>query len=432
MMRSSRILIVEDEHALSLALAAAVRLVGASTDLASSAAQARKRLVASPGAYDALILDIGLPDENGLRLLENLPDSARLPALIITAHAELGNAIQARKLGVLDFFPKPLDFDKFKEALRRLIASAPGPARTAAAPAAETPAAFIGAAPAMHPVFQQIAHACACDEPVLISGESGTGRSLTATLIRRQSHRISEVQTTFRPPPSGQVEALRSALDDARQGVFILDGISQLKAEAQAELLRSWEAAPDTFPRLLAITGPDLRDQVVSGDFRSELFYRVQVLEVRLPPLRDRIEDVPALFSYFLASQRPDRHLETASAAKSALAAYRWPGNLRELRNVAFYALTVSGGVGPVDWRHLPDYLSGGKVAAIPPGDQFLSDTLDTWLSGFDGLPPYRELTSTLDRLLVERLLARFDGKLARLANALDANRTTLRKKLNP
>ena len=171
-MKPKKILIVEDNRALGAALAAASSQTGASTELVATASLARKELESAQEPFTAMVLDIGLPNQNGLELLESLPESCRPPTIVITAHGELDNTIHARKLGVLAFFPKPLDFGAFKEALGNL----PVPIKDEVGE--DTPhSTFIGAAPAMRPVFQQIAQACASDVPVLISGETGTGKS---------------------------------------------------------------------------------------------------------------------------------------------------------------------------------------------------------------------------------------------------------------
>lgn len=425
-MSMAKVLIVEDERALSLALAAAVRAAGALTDLAPTAALAGQRLQEAEPPYAAMILDIGLPDQNGLRFLAQIPEERRPPVLVITAHGEIDNAISARKLGVREFFPKPLDFDAFKHALQRLLrqsdATAPPlPARSSA---------YIGAAPSMRPVFQQIAHACASDVPVLITGETGSGRSLTAELIHRNCARAAQPLVQLRPGGTRSSCELTAAWGRAGSGVLLLDDVAQLSAESQAELVRLWEADGPGSPRILAISLGGLREAVERGLLRSDLFYRLQVLEVRLPSLRKRGEDLPALFSFFLAQFDPGRSIAVDEAVLDQLRGYDWPGNLRELRNVASYALTVSGGSGTIQPLHLPGHL-GAVVHGEPERlRERLEQAADEWLNQFDEWPPYRDLAGEWERLLISRLLPRFEGKLARLAGSLQANRTTLRKKL--
>lgn len=426
-MNPAQILIVEDERALSLALAATVRQLGAIPMQAPTAALARDLIEASPARFAAMILDIGLPDENGLRFLASLREAVRPPAVVITAHGELENAISARKLGVREFFPKPLDFETFRTTLLRLIRET----ASQSDPAPVHPPAFVGAAPAMRPVFQQIAHACASREPVLIHGETGSGRSLVAELIHRNNSRGPAPFIQFRPDPMEPIRSFAPSLAAASGGTLVLDGVAGLHADCQAELMRQWEANDPAFPRILAISSPLLREAVEAGSFRSDLFYRLQVLEVRLPPLRDRIEDLPTLFSFFLAQLLPGRTVSVEEAAWPHLARYPWPGNLRELRNVASYVLTISGGSGIISPGHLPAYLlelSGSATSSAPA--RAIAQAVDAWLDTYPELPPYRELSQEWERLLLQRLLDRHDGKLARLANSMQANRSTLRKKL--
>ncbi|MCB1063213.1 MAG: sigma-54-dependent Fis family transcriptional regulator [Verrucomicrobiae bacterium] len=414
MKKSPKVLIVEDERALALALAATVRHVGAASDLAPTATQARKKL-SDTGPYDAMILDIGLPDQNGLAFLESLPERQRPPTFVITAHGEIGNAIAARKLGVREFFSKPLNFEAFVGALTRLLRSvertAPTP-RPSAEDAGRRESAFVGAASSMRAVFQQIAHACASCEAVLIRGETGTGKTHAAQLIRQHS-------------------------GDADEHVMIVEDVGALSPSEQSNLLRRIEADVGKVPRVLATCGVDLLDAVTRGEFRSDLYYRLQVLEVRLPPLRERIEDLPVLASYFAGQQFPDRLIETSEAALKQLAAHKWPGNLRELRNVISYALTAAAGGSVIDLSHLPDYLRQTPVGDSDTVDKSLTDELRHELGRWvrarlreDPLPTYRDFSESLEGELIRDLLGHFDGKLARLAKELKANRATLRRKL--
>lgn len=427
------ILIVEDEHALSLALAAAVKQAGFQGEPAPTAARARKALQ-SKRSYHAMILDIGLPDQNGLEFLESLPATQRPPTIVITAHGEIENTITARKLGVIDFFPKPLDFAKFQGALRRVAKSIPSKQDTTD-PAPEA-VAFVGAAPSMRPVFQQIAHCCASDDPVLIRGGTGTGKSHAARLIQGNSMRSGPSETLV-IGPSTYSKPLNSALKKAQGGVLILEEIASLNPEAQSELVRQIESrSPRDFPRLIATTREDLRSLAQDGTFRSDLFYRLQVLELRLPSLRDRMEDLPALVSYFIGQLIPDRNLSITEPALAQLMSYDWPGNLRELHNSIAFALTVSSGAGAIEGSDLPDYLRGETPSSDANAPALLVQALDSWLDARlneEEGPIYRDLAESLEATLIRRLLERYDGKLARMASALQANRTTLRRRLqNP
>lgn len=424
------IIIVEDQRALAVALAAAVRQAGAASELVPTAAQARA-LIQSGQHFDAMILDIGLPDENGLEFLGSLDQELRPPTIVVTAHGEIQNTIEARKLGVAEFLTKPLDFAEFQKAMRRVLPSR-SPKVVREAPEAEG-FAFIGAAAAMRPVFQQIAHSCASDDPVLVRGETGTGKSHAARLIQRNSTR-NGVARTLAAGPAMTIGELDAVLDETADGVLVLEDVGQLSSESQTGLVRRIEAADGQgFPRLIATSGEDLHARVGDDLFRSDLFYRLQVLEVRLPSLRERLEDLPALVSYFVGQLMPDRVLDVTNDALARLAAHEWPGNLLELRNSVAYALTVNTGAATIDVEDLPPYLGGGEGGGRAEQPLGLIHALDAWLDrrlDAEEPPTYRQLAEGLEAELIRCLLKRHDGKLARMASALQANRTTLRKRL--
>lgn len=433
-MKSTRLLIVEDEHALARALAATVERAGAMSDIAASAAQARKLLAANRQAYAAMILDIGLPDQNGLTFLDSLGDGFDLPTIVITAHGEIQNTIAARKLGVTEFFPKPLDFDAFNHALQRVIQLTRAGVDKASQPPADT-AAYVGAARSMRPVFQQIAHCCACEEPVLVRGETGSGKSHTARLIQTHGLRRPEQAVTLVAGPSTSMAELDESLVRSAGGALIVEDVGQLDATVQAELVRKIELRPSSgFPRLIATTSEDLHQAVAIGRFRSELFYRLQILEVHLPPLRHRMDDLPALLAFFGGQLKPGRKVSVSEPALERLFAHDWPGNLRELHNAMAFALTVSAEATRIVPVHLPDYLNRQPAPhqsrRLPAP---LLSELNAWLDQYfetTGQPRYRDLGQRLETALIEQLLERYDGKLAPMASALQANRSTLRRKL--
>jgi DNA-binding NtrC family response regulator len=428
MTESPRVLIVEDGQALALALAAAVRRVGAASDLAATAAMARKKLRES-GPYDAMILDIGLPDENGLAFLGALSEEERLPTLVVTAHGEIENTISARKTGVCGFFTKPLDFDAFTGALSSLlkpVQRVPGPE---SAPAGS---AFIGAAPSMLAVFRQIAHACASDEPVLLRGETGSGKTRAAFLLRDHSNNVSP---SFTLHAAGQDDLSRT-LEEASGGTLLIEDIAALTPGEQLELVRGMESGATEFPRLLATANQNLLVIVSRGGVRPDLFYRLQVIEVHLPPLRDRLEDLSALIEFFLGQLAPGRIVEIAAEVSERLERHDWPGNLRELRNVLSSSLTAAAGSDRIGSDHLPAYLldrpPGGQAPVRTLPESLLRE-IRNWTSASlraETLPGYADFSEPLEAALIRSLLSDYDGKLARLASDLKANRATLRRRL--
>lgn len=427
-----RLLIVEDERALALAFAAAARQAGAASELAATAAQAR-RLLEGSRPFDALILDIGLPDENGLAFLASLPETARPPAIVVTAHGEIVNTIAARKLGVREFFTKPLEFPAFHTALTSLL-RAPR-AQLQPSPSEHSgDGAFIGAAPSMRPVFRQIAQACASDEPVLVRGETGSGKTRVSRLIAEHSRRKT---APFHSHATSST-SLEETLAKAQGGTLLIEDLASLPSSDQVLLARGIEAADDGFPRILATVQGNLEASLLNGSLRSDLYYRLQVLEVNLPPLRERAEDLPTLADFFAAQLAPGHRTEFSPGALSLLCAHRWPGNLRELRNAVSFALTAAAGAPVLEDRHLPVYLADTEPAAAERVDpdrlpEALLDPLREWIEarlGEDPPPTYRDLSESLESGLLRELLPRYGGRLSRLAKDLQANRATLRKRL--
>ncbi len=421
-----RILIVEDEHALAAALDTVCQRTGAVTELAPSGGKALEVLNDS-GPFDLVILDIGLPDMSGLDVLRTaFPDETPIPVpvLVITAHGNLENAIAARKLGIAEYLLKPLDLPRFQEALLRLLKPKTSAAETGAKPSSsvEQDTTLIGAAPAMQQVFREVAHACTSQSPVVISGATGTGKSLTARVI----HRNSDV-----PPENLQIVDCDAAdeLPSTDGGTtLVLENIDALKPPAQAQLLRLIED-PEARVRLVATTHSSLHDQVASGEFREDLYYRLHVLSIHLPDLRERTEDIPALAAYFLGRAESDRALTISEEAAAELVSHGWPGNVLELRNAIDYAVSICGGAQILP-QHLPAAVTL-RGAETSRGRSELERAIGSWLDeklAHDGVT-YADLLGQVESTMLKDLLTRFDGKPTRLASALGMNRTTLRKK---
>ena len=444
------ILIIEDEHALAAALAAVARRLGREAVLCSSGQRGLDEL--ARGDFALAVLDIGLPDMSGLKVLEHMrartPD---LPALIITAHANLDNAVAAKKLGAAAYLVKPLDLHEVQETLRQLLSAAP----PAPAPPGDTLALLVGAAPAMQRTFVEIAHACATDAPVLITGPTGTGKTLTARVIHANSARRdapfvtlhcsalpetlleSELFGHEKNSFTGAGAARAGHIERAQGGTLFLDEIADISPAIQAKLLRFVEEHAFTRIggredlrvdlRLITATNKNLRDEVRAGRFREDLYYRLHVLEIALPSLRERAGDVPALAASFLATLAPDRHAQLSPAAAELLQRHDWPGNVRELRNVLEHAIAVSNG-GVILPQHLPREFR--ETADATPAGQPLETALAAWLQQkLRAGASYKEMHDELEALALRHLLAHFGGKPTILARETKMNRVTLRRK---
>jgi DNA-binding NtrC family response regulator len=445
------ILIIEDEHAVAGALGAVCKRLGHEARLCSSGQRGLEEL--ARGEFALAILDIGLPDMSGLEVLQQLRQRApQLPALIITAHGNLDNAVAAKKLGAAGYLVKPLDLPEVQETIRQLASAPP----VAAAPTPAAASLLIGAAPAMQRCFVEIAHACTSDAPVLITGPTGTGKTLAARVIHTNGARSeapfitlhcsalpehlleSELFGHEKGAFTGALTARAGHLERARGGTLFLDEIADISPATQAKLLRFVEE--HTFTRLggredlkvdlrlITATNKDLREEVRAGRFREDLYYRLHVLEIAMPALRERPGDIAALTGYFLGSIAGPRAL--APAALDLLQRYPWPGNVRELRNALEHAVAVSNG-GVILPQHLPRELRENTEGPTPAAGDALDTALGTWLQRqLAAGATYREMHDALESMALQHLLAHFGGKPTVLARETKMNRVTLRKKV--
>ncbi len=445
------VLIIEDEAALATALSRVCQRLGWHAELRASG-NAGLRALAS-GNFDLAILDIGLPDLSGLEVLEKARARApQLPVVIITAHGKLENAVAARKLGAAAYLVKPLDLREIERTLTQILATASAP--TSAAAPASSDAQLLGDSPAMQRVFLEIAHACTTDAPVLLSGPTGSGKTLAARSIHIHSARKnapfvalhcgalqeqlleSELFGHERGAFTGAVSARPGHIERARGGTLFLDEIGDISPTVQAKLLRFVEERAFTRVggredirvelRLITATNKNLRDEVKAGRFREDIFYRLHVLEIGMPPLRERTADLAVLAANFLRTAA--RPLTLAPASLALLERHDWPGNLRELRNVLEYAAAVC--TGPVILpAHLPRDIHE-HAASAPSHDARLATVLSEWLDArLLEKATYRDMHDAIESLVLRHLLKRFDGKPTLLARATKMNRVTLRKK---
>jgi DNA-binding NtrC family response regulator len=429
-MTAQPILIIEDEHALGTALSFLVQRMGHLPTLAASGAAGLAEL--DRGRFAAVVLDIGLPDMSGLTVLERIRHGGvSVPVLVITAHATLDHAIHAQKSGATGYLTKPLDLRQFEQTLGAMLA--PGVTLThpaAAADATPRPATLIGAAPCLRDAFVGIARACAGELPVLITGPSGVGKSLTAAVIHAHGTRAHQA-LEFIPGASFEDPA---ELNRWAAGTVVLEEVTDLSPSRQTGLA-TWLAGPDANkPRLLATTVRDPLAAVRDGLLREDLFYSLTTLTIPLPPLRERSGDIPALSAFFVGVRSDGPAPTLTPPVLAALQAYPWPGNVRELRHVLDYAVTMSGG-GPVFLSHLPAHVAaaGGPDAGASAGE--LEVVIGRWLDAALALPEaarpdYDGMLDQLETVMLRHLMARHEHKPTHLAAALRIHRATLRQKL--
>jgi len=337
-----RVLIIEDEYALAAALSTVVRRLGAEAVVAASGQSGLDK--AKGQTFDVILLDIGLPDMSGLKVLSALKATGQeAPVLIITAHGTLENALEARRLGAHDYFLKPLNLPEMQSSLRALIQ--PVSVESASPSLVEkAQVLMIGVSPGMQRCFATIAQACAANVPVLLSGPRGSGKTAAAQVIQRNSLHAKSSCVTFRAdewPEEKVASGLQTALKEAREGTLIVEEIADLSLPLQAMLSRAMSTEE---VRVLATSSVVLTDQISAGRFREDLYYQLAVLQLNLPPLKERIEDIEALSFFWFAESAPHRDMVIAPETLACLKAYDWPGNVRELVTAMRHAAAVASG----------------------------------------------------------------------------------------
>jgi DNA-binding NtrC family response regulator len=398
-----RILFVDDEQSLQEFMRTELPRLGHEVTACPDGASGLKALARAN--YDAAILDIRMPGMNGIELLSQLKAvSPNTEVVMMTGHASMETAMQALRLGAFDYMTKPCKLAEIEAILRKISEKRDLQNKALAAEARATaaeggPTSLIGQSTAMRAVHRLIATVAQSDATVLILGETGTGKELVARTIFQQSNRR---EGPFVPVNCGALSEnlVESELFGHRKGAFtgadrdhkglfevanggtlFLDELGELNKNIQVKLLRFLESGEirrvgETVPfrtdvRVLCATNRDLREMIAADEFREDLFFRVNTFEIRLPPLRERREDIPHLARTLLAraARRPlDQIAEMVTPeAVEVLTEYEWPGNVRELANVMEYAFIVSNGQ-KLTAEHFPAHLrrGGAGPATIP------------------------------------------------------------------
>jgi two-component system, NtrC family, response regulator AtoC len=394
---SERILITEDDEDLAFVIREALTRQGYEAEVAPTAGALLDKLKA--GSYDLILLDVRLPDMDGLDAIPRCRDLApETPIIVMTAHGTRQIAMNAINRGAYDFFTKPLKMTEFQVVVARALDRRRLQQQVKVLREGQSAGGFeelIGKSEALKRVIDMAQRAAPTDLTVLIHGESGTGKELMARAIHRLSSRKdgpfipvncaaipeglleSELFGHERGAFTGAVRARPGRFELAREGTLFLDEIGDMPVAMQAKILRvlqerQFERVGGTRAigadvRVIAATHQDLEAMAAEGRFRSDLFYRLQGVRLVMPPLRERIDDLPLLVTHLLerAAQRLWRAPATVSTeALRCLWTYPWPGNIRELQHVLEGAMVLSDGV--ILPEHLPPAVQRGAKAAVP------------------------------------------------------------------
>ncbi|QFU16456.1 nitrogen regulation protein NR(I) [Microvirga thermotolerans] len=475
-MPSGQILLADDDAAIRTVLNQALSRAGYEVRSTSNAATLWRWVAQGDG--DLVITDVVMPDENAFDLLPRIKKlRPELPVIVMSAQNTFMTAIKASERGAYEYLPKPFDLKELVAVVGRALArprAAPSPQPSPE----EGEIPLVGRSQAMQDIYRALARLMPTDLTVMITGESGTGKELVARALhdygkRRQGPFVavnmaaiprelieSDLFGHEKGAFTGATSRSTGRFEQAEGGTLFLDEIGDMPMEAQTRLLRVLQQGEyttvggripiKTNVRIVAATNKDLRVLIQQGLFREDLFFRLNVVPLRLPPLRERVEDIPDLTRHFFALVEREglSRKQLDAEAMDRLKRYRWPGNVRELENLirrlaALYPQdTITGAIvdAELDSQPLPMPPAAGKPGAIsaPAASEGLSDAVERHLvdyfAGFkDGLPPpglYHRVLREVEGPLIGAALAATRGNQIRAAELLGVNRNTLRKKV--
>jgi two-component system nitrogen regulation response regulator NtrX len=437
------VLVVDDEESIRESLRMILEYEGYRVDEAAGGSAALTRVAA--GSPDAVLLDIKMPEMDGLEVLKAFRERGYdMPVLMITGHGDVGTAVEATRAGAFDFFEKPLQRERVLLSLRNAVESFQLQQENKTL--RHEPDELIGASPAMRRLHETIEKAAPTPATVLITGESGTGKELVARAIHRLSARSEKafVQVNCAAIPDELIEselfghekgsftgAVRKQAGKfvvADGGTIFLDEIGDMSQRTQAKVLRvlqNGEVEPvgagssiRVDVRVVAATHRNLEEEIAEGRFREDLFYRLNVVPVRTPPLRERLEDIPLLVDYFVRRYANANNYKAKEFSPEALAYLKslpWKGNIRELKNLVERLLILGPG----------EELSKDDVITAAGGAQ---PELSSALMAIKTLREFRE---TAERLFLLEKLDENEWNVTQTAQAIETPRSNLYKKLD-
>jgi nitrogen regulation protein NR(I) len=426
-------------------------------------------------SFDTVVADIRLQKSNGLELLRDLQSlDTRIPVILMTGHGTANSAIDAMRHGAFEYLLKPLDLDVLQAVIDRAL-EASRMSRTPAMISSDIEAdgndgdLIIGQCTAMQEVYRQIGRVAGQDVTVLILGESGTGKEVVARAIYQYSKRAgrpflaincaaipenlleSELFGHEKGAFTGAERKRIGKFEQCDKGTLFLDEIGDMTPLTQTKVLRVLQDQQfervggsemvQTNVRIIAATNRKLTEMMEQGTFRSDLYYRLNVYTIHLPPLRERIGDLPLLVNYFL--KRFNRELDkvvnhVSPEAMDRLTKYKWPGNLRELQSVLKHAVVEASGLVILP-EFLPDAVHGSAatetststvraISRVESPDELTRFIHERILAGTENL--YDEVTQRVEFTLLTELLQRVEGNISRASTILGISRSTLRTKL--
>jgi len=436
------VLVADDDRTIRTVLTQALTRAGCKVH-ATSSLMTLMRWV-EEGKGDLVISDVIMPDGNGLDALPRIGKlRPGLPVIVISAQNTIMTAIQAAEAEAFDYLPKPFDLpDLMKRSARALEQKRRAPARPVQPREAGDDLPLVGRTPAMQALYRLVARVMNTDLAVLVTGESGTGKSLIAKAIHDFSDRRSQPFVVAQASDLAGIDGPATLMSRARGGSLVLDEVADYDDDTQARIVRMLDLAGDNAPRIMATSQTDLSARMESGHFRQDLFYRLSGVTLHVPSLRERVDDIPLLAEHFLAKGERDfgtlRRL--SGDARDLIRAYSWPGNVRQLENT-LRRLMVTSSEAEIAKAEVEAVL--GNQPAMEPlkgggeGEKLSASVARHLKRYFDlhggQLPPagvYQRILREVEMPLIEIALDATAGNQAKCADLLGINRNTLRKKI--
>lgn len=445
---TGKILIIDDEREICKAVADILRDEGHRVSIAHDAQSGLKLI--SKEMPEVCLLDVWLPDQDGLVVLEKIRASGSDTCVVmISGHGSVEMAVKATRLGAVDFLEKPLSLEKLvmsvENALRlRSLRAENANLRTRI----EKRYRLIGESRAMVLVRETIDVVASKNSTVLVTGENGTGKENVARLIHERSHRSKKpfvaINCAAIPEElieaelfgfekgsfTGAVQSKRGKFEQAHTGTLFLDEIGDMSLKVQSKVLRvlqdqrferlGSDETIDVDVRVIAATNKNLEDAIRRGEFREDLYYRLNVIPIQLPPLRERGEDILSLANHYLSvfcSEQGESSKRFSSAVERALYSYHWPGNIRELKNI-MERLSIMVREDLIDEQHLPIEISGYRKSV--EGD----------LNSFFQIEKFRDAKAEFEKSFIIQKLKQFEFNMSRTAEKIGLERSHLYRKL--
>jgi DNA-binding NtrC family response regulator len=449
----AKVLVVDDEESIIWIFRKLVESLG--HQFLSAATGEKGIEIARAEQPDLVFMDVKLPGMDGLTALEEVRRvSPRSKYVVITAHGTLDTAVRAMKLGAVEYLSKPVELEQARALIQGSIKGAGVNREVESLRKTENLKGIVGKSPLMQEVFKKVAAVAGSDATVLLMGESGTGKELLARAVHYNSARASgpfeaincasipetllesELFGHEKGSFTGAIRQKPGKFEVAGGGTVFLDEVGEISLGAQVKLLRFLEERKfervggtesiSVDVRIVSATNQNLDERIREGRFREDLFFRLNVVRIDIPPLRDRREDIPLLVAYYLDLARG---AGVTTDALELLKNHSWPGNVRELRNAIERGVVLARGT-PIRPEHLPDTVTSPRPMGESDLEARVRELVDKLVAQGQPGDLYRHVEARWEKALLRRVLEQTGSNQVKAAEMLGINRMTLRKKM--